>query len=194
VEVSVTLLLALACANPKVDTPVRTVEVCDACGGTCQLDGTDAPSRNHTTADLDYTLSPPMGGDHHPCWAEWGVHTEELAPENWVHNLEHGGVVFLYAPAVPATDVATLTSFVETRPGGRAILSPWSAPMDLPGATVAAVAWARRLQLACVDLDALGAFYDTWLGRGPEDTMMDPPSICTDTADTGTGDTGAGAR
>ena len=113
-----TLLLALACANPKVDTPVSTVEACDSCGGVCQLDGTDAPSRNHTTDDLDYVLSPPMGGDHHPCWADWGIHGEELAPENWVHNLEHGGIVFLHAPDVPAADVEALTAFVESRPGG----------------------------------------------------------------------------
>ena len=114
-----------------------------------------------------------------------------------MHNLEHGGIVFLHAPDVPAADVEALTAFVESRPGGRAVLSPWSRQMDLAGAKVAAVAWSRRLQLACVDLDALGAFYDAWLGRGPEDTMMDPPAICTDTGDTGgsePADSGAGGR
>jgi hypothetical protein len=168
----------LACAPSVVKASVSASTPCDSCGGVCVQDVAAAPSRAHTSSDLVYTLSPPSGGDHDPCWAAWGVHADEVRTENWVHNLEHGGVVVLYGPSVSAEDVAALTAFVESRPVGRAILSPWSADLDLEGATIAVVAWEHRLLLGCADLVAIEAFYNERSGRAPEDVMTDPPSGC----------------
>src|SRR5690606_37913306 len=43
-----------------------------------------------------YDGRPPAGGAHSSCWGNWGVHPSALAPERFVHNLEHGGVVLSY--------------------------------------------------------------------------------------------------
>ncbi len=48
-----------------------------------------------------YNHNPPVSGEHYPIWARWQIHTDPLARGYWVHNLEHGGVIFLYRPDAP---------------------------------------------------------------------------------------------
>jgi hypothetical protein len=48
-----------------------------------------------------YNSNPPVSGQHYPIWARWQIHTDPLARGYWVHNLEHGGVIFLYRPDAP---------------------------------------------------------------------------------------------
>jgi hypothetical protein len=169
------LLLTLACATPASKPPVEAP--CTACEGACTADTVAVTSAQHTSADLDYELSPPAGGDHDPCWAPWGVHTDEVRPENWLHNAEHGGVIVLHGPDAAAADVAALHAWVAAQPPGRALSTPYAGPMDRP---YAAVMWGARLQLDCVDTAALDAFFAANVGGAPEDTIADPPSSCWD--------------
>ncbi len=177
------LLAWLACATPA-PTVVGVASIqttrCAACGGTCREDTAPALSRQHRSEDLDYALSPPCGGDHDPCWAAWGVHEEPVRPESWVHNLEHGGIVLLHTPGLPADERALLVSFADSMPPGRVIVAPWDGEMDLEGAQAAAVAWEHRLMLGCVDLAAITDFYTRWSGRAPEDTLAAPSAGCMD--------------
>lgn len=174
------LALLWACSTQEAAAPAP--EPCTACGGACTADRTTPATAAHTTDDVDYALSPPSGGDHDPCWAEWGVHTEEVRPENWLHNTEHGGIVLLYRPDAPQADVDALTAWVGAQPPGRALLTPYSDPMDRP---YAAVMWGARLQTDCVDTASLDAFFAVNVGQAPEDTISDPPSTCWDTASGG---------
>ena len=48
-----------------------------------------------------YVNNPPVSGMHYPVWARWQKFTEVIPRGYWVHNLEHGGVVFLYRPDAP---------------------------------------------------------------------------------------------
>lgn len=176
-------LTMLACSGSKDDVTADSgvpgaLVACDACGGVCGTDEVPALSRQHVESDVAYLASPPAGGDHDACWAPWSASADALRPENWVHNLEHGGIVLLYPPDASAEDIAALTGFLDAHPAGRVVVTPYSAAMDLEGARFAAVAWEHRLMLGCVDLDAMGAFYDTWSGRGPEDTMSAPSEAC----------------
>jgi hypothetical protein len=178
--------LLLACA-PSETTAVEkpTAEACAACGGECLQEATPAIGRTHVETDVDYPSYPPSSGNHDPCWAEWGVYTEPLRTENWVHNLEHGGVVFVYASTIAAADLAVLTTWVEALPEGRAILTPAAAPMD---AVVAAVSWEHRLLLGCFDGAELDDFFWDHVGRAPEDVTSGPSETCTmagDTAESG---------
>lgn len=168
------ILLLLACATP--DTEKNAVP-CDACGGECLTETTPATSRQHVEGEVAYADYPPSSGDHDACWAEWGVHTEVVQPENWVHNLEHGGVVFLYAPELAEADLAALTAFVEGLPEGRALLTAASDPMD---ALVAAVAWENRLTLGCYDEAALDGFFWEHLAHAPEDVTSGPGACAMD--------------
>lgn len=176
----VLLLVLLACKPEPVATPCA--EPCTACGGECTADSYTPTSADHTTADVSYDQSPPAGGNHDPCWAEWGVHTEEVRPENWLHNAEHGGVVVLYRTGSPESDVAALTAWVQAQPPGRALITPYSDPMDR---AYAAVMWGTRLQLDCADTAALDGFFAENVGTSPEDLISDPPGGCWDTAEGG---------
>ena len=153
---------------------------CDLCAGGCEetIQSRDA---SHETGYLDYDDPPPTGGDHNPCWAAWGVHSEEVRDEFWVHNLEHGGVAFLYnCPEGCADDVATLEGYVLTL-GPTALLTPYAA---LP-TRYAAVAWEHRLLQDCLDLGAMQAFYQDHVDNGPESSTSSPSEGCMGSGDGG---------
>jgi hypothetical protein len=132
-----------------------------------------AASNPHTTDPVNYPDLPPTSGPHNPCWATWGVHDSPIAPEHWVHNLEHGGVVFLYnCPDGCAADVATLTQLVNTHT--RTVLTEYD---QLPG-RFAVVAWGRRIVSSCVDTATFAKFYTENFDHGAESDRDDPPSTC----------------
>lgn len=152
-------------------TEKPSVAGCESCGVECRVETVAETTRDHVSTPVDYADVPPTNGDHNPCWAEWGVHDEEVPDEQWVHNLEHGGVVFLYrCPEGCDEDVASLTDWADTLDPGRWVVSPYS----LMTWSFAAVAWDHRLLLGCLDLDAFEGFYNDHMGRAPEDTIDDP--------------------
>jgi hypothetical protein len=129
----------------------------------------------HTLSDVDYDTLPPSGGPHDPCWVPWATYDHPIRTERWVHNLEHGGLVFLYnCPEGCDDDVAALIAFVQTLPQGRSVLAPY-AEMD---SRVAALAWGVRMTMDCVDAAALQTFYDGAVAGAPEDVTQDPSSSC----------------
>lgn len=145
---------------------------CASCGA-CEEQMIAIGAAKHLEGDIDYKDSPPAGGAHNPCWAEWGAHAKEVRPENWVHNLEHGGVVLLYwCPDGCADTIAQLTEFADTHE--RALLTPYR---DLP-TRFAYVSWGYRLLTNCDDLATARMFYDAHVGRGPEDATSGPPAVC----------------
>jgi hypothetical protein len=127
----------------------------------------------HLSGPIDYPIKPPPGGPHNPCWGEWGVHDKPLAAENWVHNLEHGGVVLLYrCPEHCDSEVADLSDFVASHP--RTVLTEY----DELKTRFAAIAWGYRLLMDDLDLDAIGQFYIAHFDHGPESIDSPPPAGC----------------
>ena len=43
-----------------------------------------------------YNTFPPTSGWHYDRWASWGIKSEPLAEELFIHNMEHGGVILHY--------------------------------------------------------------------------------------------------
>lgn len=171
------LLMGLACTTDLggEDTAAQTSEPCASCDGDCATTSTPNESRSHVSGDVVYADEPPSSGNHNPCWAAWGVHAESVAAENWVHNLEHGGVVFLWdCPDGCDAEVAELQTYVESLPEGRALMTPYEPAVS----RFTVVAWEHKLELGCLDLDAIAAFYEAHVGQGPEDTMSDPAAEC----------------
>jgi hypothetical protein len=169
------LLLLSACPEPVVESDGSTATVCDACNSDCLEEFIPADSKQHVDGP-DYEDKPPTGGDHDGCWAAWGVHEDPVSDENWVHNLEHGGVVFLYdCPNGCAADVAEVASYVESVLEGTAMLTPYANLSN----RFAAVAWENRIQMGCLDLTALGDFYEKNQGHAPENVLSEPSSSCT---------------
>src|SRR5262245_31414021 len=145
---AVLLLLGMsAAACSETTTPRPTGTICTTCGD-CEEDQ-PVESASHLLGTIDYPDPPPAGGDHNPCWTTWGVHTDVVPAERWVHNLEHGGVVYLYREA--ASD--TLLTFVNELP--RTVLTGYA---DLPK-KFGVVAWGHRLVSDCMDENAARDFY-----------------------------------
>src|SRR6185436_3007275 len=77
-----------------------------------------------------YTSNPPASGPHYPVWLRYQEYTQSLPRPYWVHNLEHGAVVFLYRPSASAATVQALTDAYRTLPDDpacghkRAVLVP----------------------------------------------------------------------
>ncbi len=174
------LMLWLAGCDPgQVEKDAESIEVldCEACGGSCLYERVTHGESRHVEGGVDYADRPLTGGNHDPCWAAWGEHTNELPDENWVHNMEHGGVVLLYnCPEGCENERASMAQFVEDR-WGTTLLSPYAGLDE----SFAIVAWGFSLVTSCLDMEAFGTFYDTHVDRGPESTQSLPPAGCMDT-------------
>ena len=177
------LVALLACV--VAPAPVTTERVyCDYCDGDCIDETQTITSTEHVSGDVVYDDPPATSGDHSACWADWGVHVEDPGDERWVHNEEHGGVVFLYQPASCAAadsgasdcaaDVAALAAVLDTAADPRWVITPYA---DLPSAWGAA-AWGHRWLMGCFDLGAMNAFFVENVGHGSEDVTAGPSESC----------------
>jgi uncharacterized protein DUF3105 len=92
---------------------------------------------------ITYRNNPPASGPHYPVWLRYQEFTTALARGYWVHNLEHGAVVFLYRPDAAAATVTALRDVFRGLPNDpqcnhpRALMLP-DPVMPRPVAVVAA--------------------------------------------------------
>jgi hypothetical protein len=124
---------------------------------------------------VSYRANPPASGPHYPVWARYQEHPSAVARPYWVHNLEHGAIVFLYRPDAPPAVVAALRGVFQFLPNDpacghrRALMTP--DPL-LPG-TTAVVAADHLLAAECVNGEAIRDFVTLYRGRGPEQVCQD---------------------
>jgi hypothetical protein len=123
------------------------------------LPGVPLPSQGNAHIQMEtdphppYHSDPPTSGPHLPYIAPWGIHTEPIARELQVHNLEDGGVMVQYhCPSGCPDLVARLRAIVERYPE-HVILAPY------PGMKrrIALTAWTR--------LDAFDEFSESRIVR-----------------------------
>lgn len=171
------LCSALGCSDEDGnDRPNQQLyEGADA--GACPVEETMFPDAGwgHYVGDpiVDYPDPPPIGGPHHSCWLEWGVYDDELRDEKWLHNLEHGDIVYLYrCPDGCPDEVAALKELVTGRE--HALLTPYS---ELPR-RFAAVAWGYRLVTNCFDPVLFQRFWTNHVNRGRESDPGPVPDVC----------------
>lgn len=93
--------------------------------------------------DHVYTANPPSSGPHYPVWAGWGIHDDVVERGQWVHNLEHGGIVLLIGDDASDEAEEELLAGYEDIPedeecGHRRTLVTHDPEMDDPVAAVAA--------------------------------------------------------
>jgi hypothetical protein len=168
------LLSATSCASDAEPGPRPdggTGDFCTRCGACSQQ--LPVTGWSHLPGPIDYPDSPPASGNHDACWARWGVHESEVPARNWVHNLEHGGVVLLHhCPDGCAADLEAFTNLARQKQ--RTLLTPYAA---LP-TRFAIVAWGHRLLSDCLDLEAFAAFYAARFDQGLESIASGPPAGC----------------
>lgn len=142
-------------------------------------DHSDVPT---LATEPNWNSNPPTSGPHYREWAVWGFYDEEVPLVKSVHNLEHGGVVIHYGPAVPAAEVEQLRAFYEDDPNGLLVaplpsngdkitLSAWTAPDASTGTTDRGRGWLARC--AKFEEDAVSAFVEAHRYLGPERLLPD---------------------
>jgi hypothetical protein len=132
-----------------------------------------AAGQQHTTADVDYAESPPVGGPHDPVWADCtgSVYDVAIRPENAVHSLEHGAVWITYDPELlAADDVTALAAAVRGTYG--LMLSPYPGL----GSAVSLQAWNHALRLDDASDPRLAQF--TRLLTGNPENTPEPGAPC----------------
>ncbi len=130
---------------------------------------------------IAFTHNPPVTGPHYPMWAAYDRSYPSLARGYWLHDAEHGAVVFAYrcdpAAAGCADDIAALEAAVRALPTDPTCTAPVRqraivvADPALPAdVRIAAVAWGFAYTATCVDPDALAMFAALHYRHATEDT------------------------
>lgn len=115
----------------------------------------------------------------------WGFHARPYPPEDWVHNLEHGGIAILYE--CPQPQAAGGAQFVDTDLSCPDEQSPVqnfmssaprealfqevkivATPYPVPNHRFALVAWGWRLFMDTWDPALAERFYEAHVDNGPE--------------------------
>jgi hypothetical protein len=124
---------------------------------------------------VSYPSLPPTSGDHWPAPAApapWGVKTSWLPWEVTTHNLEHGGIVMMYASDLTTDQVELLRGIVRqlnTAGYPKIVLEPWP---DMPKESkVIVTAWNWILRLPNIDQTQIVKFtraHHGGAGEAPE--------------------------
>ncbi|MFH8937626.1 DUF3105 domain-containing protein [Streptomyces griseosporeus] len=116
-------------------------------------------SRNHVTKSVDYPMQPPVGGDHHPIWADCNgtVYTKAVKNENAVHSLEHGAVWVTYTDKAAKADVEALAAKVKKTP--YTLMSPYE-NQDAP---IVLSAWGHQRTVKSASDPAVDAFLQEYV-------------------------------
>ncbi|AXK34399.1 DUF3105 domain-containing protein [Streptomyces armeniacus] len=132
----------------------------------------DKLGRDHVEKDVDYPMTPAVGGEHSPVWANCDseVYTKELKEENAVHSLEHGAVWISYNDKASRNDVKALTERVEKT--SYTFISPnarQSSPITLS-------AWGHQLTVKKASDPRVGKFVEKYV-QGEQ--TPEPGAACT---------------
>lgn len=121
-----------------------------------------------------YNSVPASSGSHYAdasAPTQWGVYTQEVPPEVYLHNEEHGGVVITYNPKLlPAEDLKKLQSLFAL-PYSNKKFSPTKAIVTPRAENTHALqltGWRYTLNLDKYDEATLMKFYLQRVGKSPE--------------------------
>jgi hypothetical protein len=152
----------------------------------------DDMGRSHNVVrPQSYLYCPPASGTHlnvsgqGPITPRVYKPTDNVGPPNWVHNLEHGGLVVLYkgdSPGATAEGLAAFQQFFDTFPPSPIckipphVVSPVIARFDQMPHPYAAIVWDRVFYLDTWDPAAVLRFYNTEDERLDKDgVLIQPP-------------------
>jgi len=140
---------------------------------------------------VTYTYCAPASGSHYNRPGSAGPipprvygPSDNVLPEGWIHNLEHGGMVLLYtgsSSGATAEGQAQLKAFYDSFPPGpvcgtpRGVSGPVIARFDQMSSPFQAIVWGRVLFLDTFDQAQILAFWEQWGERtNPEKQCAAP--------------------
>jgi hypothetical protein len=110
-----------------------------------------------------YNSNPPTSGAYSSKAAACGIFRQPVPDVYQVHNLAIGAVLVQYSPTLEAVDVERLEDLGRSLGDGLIM-----APRAGMGAPVVATAWTTMMELDTIDEVRLSAFYERYVGEGPE--------------------------
>lgn len=127
--------------------------------------GRDMPSQGNIHVQpgqehIAYNSDPPTSGPHLPNIARWGIHTEPIAKELQVHNLEDGGVIVQYNCPEGCPELAGQLEGIVKKYPEKVILAPYP-DMD---ARIALTSWSRIDKFNEFDAGRVDAFIQAYRG------------------------------
>ncbi|MFL5669442.1 MAG: DUF3105 domain-containing protein [Chloroflexota bacterium] len=182
---------AYACSTQWTPNPTAS----PAAGATPAL-GNVQPDmgRQHVAVGdkVTYTYCAPATGNHFnrpgtagPIPARMYGPGDNVLPQGWLHNLEHGGIVILYrgdsAGATPEGQ-AQLRALYDSFPNSpvcsipKGEIAPVIARFDQMSSPFQAIVWGRVLLLDAFDQAKILAFYEQWGERTNPEKQCAPPS------------------
>ena len=172
-------LIAGAVLTKKSDKGTQTVDDVSTIGVSAELAGCGEVasvdekkvSAQHVNGQVAYP-NPPSAGDHNgqtaPANIRFYARDNAKAPENLVHNLEHGYVVVWYDDDLPQTEVDELQSIAASISDKhrKFIVAPWTRGKFEGNANVGVTAWARTQLCEKVSGAAIKQFAEEYDYRG----------------------------
>jgi hypothetical protein len=140
----------------------------------CELRTVPSEGSTHVNTEVEYRNNPPTSGNHNPEAALDGIYEtgNEPAPENWVHTLEHGRVIFQYKPGTPQNVIDQLEALaaepLNGSEGYKTLVMQNNTGME---PQVVALAWTQELTCERFSegfFDAARAFRAAYTDKGPE--------------------------
>jgi hypothetical protein len=177
------LVVLCACSSAPEDAGTGAA---DEPGGACNALPTSMGGLGQVhlsvCSEVSYLENPPLGGDHYSSWAAFRSYSFPVPRGFWVHDLEHGAVVFTYncaaSSASPesecADEVARVQALIDALPVDSACSSATPrrvvlTPDPLLDVRWGMSAWGFGLRADCVDEQRFRQFYLNHFARGPED-------------------------
>lgn len=140
--------------------------------GDCQLQTFPALEARHVAKlpeEYEYNSVPATSGLHNPQTAIWNLYDQPVPQINYVHNLEHGGVVVQYGSDVPQTDVSQIADWYQEDTRGL-IVAPLAAAFEEEDPTLAdqivVTSWTHMMRCNSFDEGAFDDFIED--NRGPQ--------------------------
>lgn len=121
-----------------------------------------------------YNSDPASSGPHYAdasAPAQWGVYTQELPEEVFVHNEEHGGVVVTYNPKLLPADQLKKLQALFVPPYSKKGFSPTKAivtPRTKDTHAIEIASWTWTLNMDKYDEVTLIKYYTQHAGEAPE--------------------------
>lgn len=120
-----------------------------------------------------YNSSPASSGPHYAntqAPAQWGVYTQEIPEEFFLHNEEHGGVIITYKPDLPAAQLKKLQALFAP-PYSNKKFKPSKAivtPRAKNTKAIELASWNWTHSLDQYDEATIMKFYLQHIGKSPE--------------------------
>ena len=143
-----------------------------AVGDSCQRQTYEALEARHVEElpdDWEYNSTPPTSGLHSPQTAIWNLYDQPVPSINYIHNLEHGGVVVEYGSNIAPETISAIGDWYNKDTRGL-IVAPMPPETEEGEPALAdqvvALSWTHMLRCGDFDEDAFDDFVDDY--RGPQ--------------------------